>query len=331
MTGSGRGAGEGGGPARDGAGPGIGPVPAVVRRFGAGREVVALGLRSQPLRDVYLWLLAAPWRRFFALVLAVYVGANAVFATAYLALGDAIEEARPGHFGDAFFFSVQTMATIGYGKMAPRGLGANALVTLEALVGLLGLALVTGVVFAKFSRPTARVRFSQVAVVTPFDGVPSLLFRMGNERGNQIAEATVHLVLLREERTAEGETVRRAHELRLRRDRSAFFALTWTVIHPITPDSPLHGETSASFAAKGSDLIVALTGYDDAFAQTVHARHAYAPHQVRWGERFVDVLTTLPDGRPAIDYRLFDETRPAGGSGARRAEGVAPGASAPAP
>jgi inward rectifier potassium channel len=294
------------------AGPRARPVPSVVRRFGAGREVVALGLRAQPLRDVYLWLLTSSWRRFFALVLAAYLGANAVFAVGYLALGDAIEAARPGHFGDAFFFSVQTMATIGYGKMAPRGLGANALVTLEALVGLLGLALVTGVVFAKFSRPTARVRFSAVAAVASFDGVPSLLFRMGNERGNQIAEASVHLVLLREERTAEGETVRRAHELRLRRDRSAFFALTWTVIHPITPDSPLHGETPESFAAKGSDLIVSLTGYDDAFAQTVHVRHAYAPDQVRWGERFVDVLTTLEDGRSAIDYRLFDETRPAG-------------------
>jgi len=237
-----RGGAAGGPPAGRGGGRGAGPpVPGVVRRFGAGREIVALGLRAHPLRDVYLWLLASTWRRFFALVLAAYLGANAVFALGYLALGDAIEEARPGHFGDAFFFSVQTMATIGYGKMAPRGIGANALVTVEALVGLLGLALVTGVVFAKFSRPTARVRFSAVAVVTPFDGVPSLLFRMGNERGNQIAEAAVHLVLMREERTVEGEAVRRAHELRLRRDRSAFFALTWTVVHPITPDSPLHG------------------------------------------------------------------------------------------
>jgi len=315
-----RGGAAGGPPAGGGRGAGA-PVPAVVRRFGAGREIVALGLRAHPLRDVYLWLLASTWRRFFALVLAAYLGANAVFALGYLALGDAIEEARPGHFGDAFFFSVQTMATIGYGKMAPRGIGANALVTVEALVGLLGLALVTGVVFAKFSRPTARVRFSAVAVVTPFDGVPSLLFRMGNERGNQIAEAAVHLVLVREERTAEGEVVRRLHELRLRRDRSAFFALTWTVVHPITPDSPLYGVTPEAFAASGSDLIVALTGWDDAFAQTVHVRHAYGAGQVRWGERFEDVLTTLPDGRPAIDYRLFDRTRPPGGP----AEGEGPG------
>ena len=306
MTGSGRGAGEGGGPARGGAGP------AVVRRFGAGREVVALGLRSHPLRDVYLWLLAAPWRRFFALVLAAYVGANAVFAAAYLALGDAIEEARPGHFGDAFFFSVQTMATIGYGKMAPRGLAANVLVTLEALVGLLGLALVTGLVFAKFSRPTARVRFSQVAVVTPFDGVPSLLFRMANERGNQIAEAQAHLVLLRSERTREGEEVRRIHDLRLVRSQSAFFAFTWLIVHPITPESPLFGETPESLRARDVDLVASMTGLDETLSQSVHARHAWTPDQVLWGHRFADVLVSRPDGRRAIDYRKFHDVEPDG-------------------
>ncbi len=137
-------------------------------------------------------------------MLVVYLGANLLFASGYLAIGDGIEEARPGNFADAFFFSVQTMATIGYGKMAPRGIAANLLVTGEALVGLLGLALVTGLVFAKFSRPTARVIFSRNAVITTFDGVPSLLVRMANERGNQIAEAQAHLVLLRNRAHARG-------------------------------------------------------------------------------------------------------------------------------
>jgi inward rectifier potassium channel len=286
----------------------------VTRLPGSGREVVSIGLRASPLRDLYHSLLVAPWRQFFALVLAAYLGANLVFALGYLALGDGIEEARPGSFADAFFFSVQTMATIGYGKMAPRGVAANLLVTVEALVGLLGLALVTGLVFAKFSRPTARVVFSRNAVITSFDGVPSLLVRMANERGNQIAEAQAHLVLLRTERTPEGEEVRRAHDLRLRRSQSAFFAFTWLVVHPITPDSPLHGETGESFRSKDIDLVASMTGLDETLAQTVHARHAWRPDQILWGHRFVDVLVGLPDGRRAVDYRRFHDVEPDGGA-----------------
>jgi inward rectifier potassium channel len=288
------------------------PRHRVTRLPGSGREILSIGLRTAPLRDLYHSLLTTTWLQFFALVLVVYLGANLVFACGYLAIGDGIEEARPGSFADAFFFSVQTMATIGYGKMAPRGIWANLLVTLEALVGLLGLALVTGLVFAKFSRPTARVIFSHNAVITSFDGVPSLLVRMANERGNQIAEAQAHLVLLRTERTPEGEEIRRAHDLRLRRSHSAFFAFTWLVVHPITPDSPLHGETSESLRVKDVDLVASMTGLDETLSQSVHARHAWMPDQILWGRKFADVLVTLDDGRRAIDYRKFHDVEPDG-------------------
>jgi inward rectifier potassium channel len=291
------------------------PRHRVTRLPGSGREVLSIGLRTATLRDVYHSLLTTAWAQFFALVLVTYLGANLLFAAGYLAIGDGIEEARPGNFSDAFFFSVQTMATIGYGKMAPRGLAANLLVTLEALIGLLGLALVTGLVFAKFSRPTARVIFSKNAVITRFDGVPSLLIRMANERGNQIAEAQAHLVLLRTERTPEGEDVRRAHDLHLRRSHSAFFAFTWLVVHPITPDSPLHGETPESLRAKDVDLVASMTGLDETLSQSVHARHAWMPDQILWGQRFADVLVSLPDGRRAIDYRRFHLVEPDGSSG----------------
>jgi inward rectifier potassium channel len=287
----------------------------VTRLTGSGREVVSIGLRTTPLRDLYHSLLTTTWSQFFGLVLAAYLGANLIFASGYLAIGDGIEEARPGSFSDAFFFSVQTMATIGYGKMAPRGLSANLLVTLEALVGLLGLALVTGLVFSKFSRPTARVLFSRNAVITTFDGVPSLLFRMANERGNQIAEALAHLVLLRIERTPEGEEVRRVHDLRLRRSQSAFFAFTWLVVHPITPDSPLFGETAATLKEKDLDLVASVTGLDETLSQSVHARHSWTVEQILWNHRFVDVLVRLPDGRRAIDYRKFHDVEPDGTAG----------------
>ena len=288
------------------------PRHRVTRLPGSGREILSIGLRTAPLRDVYHSLLTTTWPQFFALVLVTYLGANLLFATGYLAIGDGIEEARPGSFADAFFFSVQTMATIGYGKMAPRGIAANLLVTLEALIGLLGLALVTGLVFAKFSRPTARVLFSRNAVITRFDGVPSLLVRLANERGNQIAEAQAHLVLLRTERTPEGEEVRRAHDLQLRRSHSAFFAFTWLVVHAITPDSPLYGETPESLRTKDVDLVASMTGLDETLSQSVHARHAWMPDQILWGHRFADVLVSLPDGRRAIDYRRFHLVEPDG-------------------
>jgi inward rectifier potassium channel len=282
---------------------------------GSGREILSIGLRTSPLRDVYHSLLTTTWAWFFGLVLVTYLSANLVFAMGYLAIGDGIEEARPGNFSDAFFFSVQTMATIGYGKMAPRGLPANLLVTLEALIGLLGLALVTGLVFAKFARPTARVIFSRNVVITRFDGVPSLLVRLANERGNQIAEAQAHLVLLRTERTPEGEEVRRVHDLRLRRSQSAFFAFTWLVVHPITPDSPLFGETAESLRAKDVDLVASMTGLDETLSQSVHARHAWTPEQILWDHHFADVLVSLPDGRRAIDYRRFHDVERDGSAG----------------
>ncbi len=257
--------------------------------------------------DLYHFLLVASWPRLLGVLVLLYAAANALFALAYLAAGDSIENARPGSFADAFFFSVQTMATIGYGKMVPRSLVANLLVSVEALIGLLGVAMVTGLVFAKFSRPTARVLFSRVAVVGRRDGVPALMLRMANERGNNIVEAQVHVVLARNETTAEGEAVRRFYDLELSRRQSALFALTWTVIHPIAEGSPLHRSTPDTLAAADVELIVSLIGFDESFSQTVHARHAYSSRDVVWGARFADVLSWGPDGRRHVEYGRFHE------------------------
>jgi len=278
-----------------------------VKLLGAGREVVVRGLRSAPLRDAYHLLLTMPWPRFFALVLGGYLALNALFALGYASLGDAIDNARPGSFSDAFFFSVQTLATIGYGKMAPRTLGANVLVTLEALLGMVGLALTTGLVFARFARPTARVLFSEVAVVTPFDGVPSLMFRMANERGNQLAEARLRVTLVRRETSAEGRSLQRMHDLALLRGESAVFALTWTAIHPIAPGSPLHGATPESLRETGAGIVVSLVGLDDGLAQTIHARHTYRGENVVWNARLADVLSTDEQGRGVVDYTRFHD------------------------
>ena len=275
-----------------------------------GRPVLARGLRAAPLSDLYHFLLTARWWQLLFIIAAGYVAVNALFALAYLALGDAIEHARPGSFADAFFFSVQTMATVGYGNLWPRTLAANVLATAEMILGGMGLALMTGLVFAKFARPTARVLFGEVAVVRTWEGVPSLLIRMANARASQIVEAHVTIVLLRTERTPEGDEVRRMHDLPLRRAHSALFALTWTAVHPIDHASPLRGADPAALARDAAVVVVSFSGFDENLASTVHARHTYTAERIAFGRRFADVLTSTPDGQRVIDYGRFHDTEP---------------------
>ena len=282
-------------------------------RTGAGQPVLAVGLRQAPVADLYHSLITWSWTRLFATMGASYVLVIALFALIYLALGEgAIEHARLESFEDAFFFSFQTMATIGYGHMLPKSTAANLISVVQVMIGLAGTALSTGLVFAKFARPTARVLWSQVAVITRFDGHPALLFRVANERGNQIVEAQLNVSLLLDEVTVEGEHVRRSYDLALRRERSLLFSLTWLAVHPIGPGSPLHGLTEERLRQGVATLIVSLTGLDEHLGQTVHARHAYAAADLRFGHRFVDVIEVLPDGSRLIDYRRFHDVVPDG-------------------
>jgi len=286
-------------------------------------NIVRAGVARGYLNDLYHFLLVSSWPRLLAILLGLYLTSNVLFACAYL-LGDhAIVNARPGSFADAFFFSVQTMSTIGYGVLAPRTPYANVLMTTEAFIGLLGLAMVTGMIFAKFSRPTSRVLFSRVAVMTRRDGVPCLMFRMANRRGNQIVEARVHVVLALTETTAEGEVIRRLHDLAMAREQNALFALSWTAIHPITENSPLLRATPQSLVEKEAEIIVSMTGLDETFSQTVHARHSYVPEEILWNARFVDILSRTPDGRRQVDYSRFHEVVPEDARGEERAHSAA--------
>lgn len=272
--------------------------------------MVAIGLRNPWLSDLYHSLLTLPWWAFLLGLAFVYLGLNVLFATLYLRGDGAIANARPGAFSDAFFFSVETLSTIGYGQMSPATLYGNVVMTVEALFGLTLLAVVAGLVFARVSRPTARVIFSKVAVVTPYNGVPTLSFRLANERRNQILEAQVSVTLVRDERTPEGEWMRRFYDLQLARQRSPIFAMTFTVMHPIDPASPLWNATAASLTAEAAEIVVTVTGIDETLSQAVHARTSYLAHEVVWGHRFADVFTQTEDGRLAIDYRRFHDTEP---------------------
>jgi inward rectifier potassium channel len=282
--------------------------PPAAPRFPTVRDTAAPGLRrtaGASRADLYHRLLTVSWTGFFALIAAAYALFNVAFAILYLLQDGAVAHAKPHDFGDAFFFSVQTMATIGYGDMHPATLYANLLVTVEVLMGMTGLALATGLIFARFSRPTARVMFSEVAVVTRHEGVPTLMFRAANQRRNRILEATVNVMLVRNEATAESEVMRRFYELKLARHRNPTFVLTWTVMHPVDADSPLKGMTPDSMRAQEAQIVATIAGIDESLAQTIHARHTYGNQDIRWGWRLVDIIARTSEGGLAVDYAKF--------------------------
>jgi inward rectifier potassium channel len=273
-------------------------------------EVVRLGGKRGYLDDLYHFLLQASWPRLLLLVAATYVGVNLVFALLFLAAGDSIAGAERGSFRDAFFFSVQTFSTIGYGVMSPKTTLASVLVTGEAFVGLVTVAMATGLMFAKFSRPTARVLFSDRIVVATREGKPTLMLRMANERGNDIIEASFRMTVLKPEISPEGERMRRVHDLVLVRGDTPLFTLTFQAMHVIDERSPLHGLSLADLAEREVRFVVTVTGHDGTFGATIHARRIYHADDVTWNARFADVLSNGPDGRLVLDLSRFHDVVP---------------------
>jgi inward rectifier potassium channel len=272
-------------------------------------QVRVIGARRPPFRDLYHAFLRASWPLALGAIVAGYLGLNACFALAYRVV-DGVHGARPGSFADAFYFSVQTMGTIGYGAMFPATPAANVLVVLESVCGLLVTAVATGLVFTKFSLTTSRIVFAQHAVIGPMDGVPTLMLRLGNERSNRIVEAVVRVAMTRTERTAEGMLFYRMYDLVLTRERSPALSRSWTAMHRIVPGSPLHGETPASIKAHEIELFVTVIGIDDTSLQSVHARHKYPDEAIVWGARHADVLSEDADGTLVLDLGKFDELTP---------------------
>jgi inward rectifier potassium channel len=283
--------------------------PRLISRGDRDYEVVRTGHQRLLFRDLYVNLLNLPWWAILALGVAFYLISNIFFATIYYLLGSDVSNAHG--YADMFFFSVQTMATIGYGHMIPITMTSNMLVAIEALWGLSFFAFVTGLVFSKFSRPTAHVLFSNVAVISDFNGAQHLKIRMANQRTNRIVDAHARLYLMRNTMTQEGYRMRRFYDLPLVRSDVPLLQLTWTLLHLVDENSPLYGLTQEQMAENGDEVIVALVGLDETLMQTIHARHSYISEEIIPDAFFVDVVSQK-DGKVHIDYRLFHSTRPAG-------------------
>jgi inward rectifier potassium channel len=276
------------------------------------RIAIVKGQDAGRFFDFYYGVLTASWLGFVMQLAALFLTVNLFFAMLYVADRGGIANARPGNFADAFFFSVQTLGTLGYGVMAPRSLYANILVTAESFTGILIIALFTGIIFARFSRPFARLVFSRNAVVTGFDGTPTLMFRAANQRGNSILDASVSVSLAGNYTTAEGVTMRRFQELKLMRSSNPLFALSWTVMHPIDAASPLYNVGLAEMIEHDMEVVVMLSGMDETIADRIYARHSYAAEEILWHRRFVDVISLTPTGQRMVDLVRFHDTQELG-------------------
>ena len=262
--------------------------------------------------DIYHQLLRATWPRLTLYFLSAFFLFNCLFAALFMLDPSGFTTPDPQvaapRFWEMFFFSIETVATVGYGNMVPVSLYANILVALEISLGILFFALVTGIMFARFSRPTARILFSKVAVIGPVEGVPTLMFRAANQRHNLIFEVAANVSLLGDE-IVEGSRMRRFRDLTLARNANPIFMLTWTIMHPIDEDSPLHQWLDSREPPEGFEIIVVLSGVDERIGQIIHGRWAYTPKDLRWNARFVDILGLDEHGVRTVDYGRFDDTR----------------------
>lgn len=271
-------------------------------------NVMRAGLGFLTSLNPYHALLTMSWRGFFGVTALFYFGANLLFASAYMLCGPgslSVPESAgiESRFLQAFFFSIHTLATIGYGTISPVGLAANVIVSIESFIGLFGLALCTSLLFARFSRPTARILFSDRAVIAPYRDVTAFEFRIANARHNQIIELEAKALFARFEEV-DGRALRRFYPLNLERDKVVFFPLSWTIVHPIDETSPLYGMSPEDLRNTRGEFLVLLTGFDETFSQTVHARSSYMADEVVWNARFADIFNRpADDGLLTIDVR----------------------------
>ncbi len=273
-------------------------------------EFVKINTSRYDFRDLYHLILTLSWPAFSGVVFIVYLLLNLVFACLYLLGGNAIAELPPGSFLEAFFFSVETLATVGYGHMYPVTLYGHCIATLEIIIGMFGLAVITGLIFVRFSRPTARILFSKSAVIAMFDGVPTLMLRVANLRHQAMAEADFRIMLLRDEVIREGEMFRKFYPLKLSFDHLIMFPVALTLRHPIDESSPLFGMSPEDLERSDARLLASIVCVDTVIQAPVQSQADYGWQEILWNKRFVEIYTEGADGRYTVDYGRLHDVEP---------------------
>jgi inward rectifier potassium channel len=271
--------------------------------------IVVVGTTPHPIRDAYHSMLRMRWAGVLVGIALVFLAVNGIFAVIFALVGG-IYGAHDGSLRDAFFFSVQTLGTVGYGAMYPVSTAANVVVTAELIVSVILTALAMGIVFARFSQTTSMLVFTSKVCISPMEGVPTLMMRVGNDRESTIVEASIRVIMIRTVTTQEGMVFYRMVDLPLQRDRSLALSRSWTVLHVVDEKSPLFGLTPEAFVEHEVEITASVTGTDDTSLQPVHARRRYEAKDIIWGARPADVLSELADGRLQLDVKKFDEIVP---------------------
>lgn len=260
----------------------------------------------------YLFLISIPTWQFIIVVISSYILFNSIFAFLYMLAGieqlaGAPEQSLIAQFAHAFFFSVQTFTTVGYGTISPLGNSANIIASLEAMAGLMGFALASGVFYGRFSKPSAKIRFSEKALISPYKDINSFQFRVVNRRNNQLIELEAQLVFMYYREEA-GQIKPRFFRLPLERDKVTLFPLNWTLVHPITPESPIYGKSPQFFKDHNAEFLIIIKAYDDTFAQLVHTRYSYKATSIHWGEKFEMMYHANEEGITVLEMEDIDET-----------------------
>jgi inward rectifier potassium channel len=278
-----------------------------VVRFGD-REIITEGLHLSFWADISHRCMTASWPAFIGGAAVVFVIFNAIFASFYWIGNQPIANVAGGSYIDYLYFSIETLSTAGYGDMHPQTHYGHFIATVELFTGIFSMSLMTGLIFARFSRPNARLLFVDNPVISIHEGKPTLMVRFANERHNIISNATARLWLFKNVKSIEGRSLRRFYELQLTANESPALALSWTLFHAIDEESPLYGLTPADLKTAGIALVVVVSGYDVVAAQTIHARKSWDHPDIRHGHRYADIIGTSEDGRVKIDYGRFHET-----------------------